>query len=337
MAYIPNDLLKCVVFIGYRQADGKDKFAGSAFWISRPGPEDIANEYRPAYLVTAAHVIEEVKKNLPPGDYRVRIRVNRKTEGQDPWIDTPLPSWKTHPDPAVDLAVLKIGLDKTLDHFAWPTEGFVSAQSIEDDGRQIELGDELFCAGLFWPHKGERKNIPIVRMANVAALRGEPVLNRDGHLMDAYLVESRSIGGLSGSPVFIDVLTAKAAFVGKHAYLKGKDSFKFRLIGVMHGHFDWPDVEPDAVADDGKEEIGVNMGIAIVVPAEKIMEVLEQFMKEEEQEAERAREKKRSYVVMDSLPQPNVTAQVTSTGIKIPVPTKDQVLADFEKASRKKD
>jgi hypothetical protein len=50
---------------------------------------------------------------------------------------------------------------------------------------------------------------PIVRIGTVAALREEPVLSRDGHPMDVYLVESQSIGGLSGSPVFIDVRTAQ--------------------------------------------------------------------------------------------------------------------------------
>jgi hypothetical protein len=61
--------------------------------------------------------------------------------------------------------------------------------------------DELFFAVL-----SEKKNIPIVRVGNEAALRDEdePVLNKSGNLMGAYLVGSRSIAGRSCSPVFME-------------------------------------------------------------------------------------------------------------------------------------
>jgi len=55
------------------------------------------------------------------------------------------------------------------------------------------------------------------------------------------------------------------------------------LIGLMHGHFDAMDMTKDGiVADDGIERMPVNMGIAIVVPAEKIREVINSFLEEEE-------------------------------------------------------
>jgi hypothetical protein len=156
------------------------------------------------------------KPGSPPNDQRVRIRMNTK-QGRQKWEDTPLNCWRTHHDPAVDIAVFKMDLDRTKwDHSTWPIEAFVHTQSEEDDGgRAIGLGDDLFVAGLFYLHTGATRNIPIVRMANVAALRGEPVLNRDGHLMDAYLVESHSIGGLSGSPVFLRCSCRKRRVYGE--------------------------------------------------------------------------------------------------------------------------
>jgi hypothetical protein len=60
-------------------------------------------------------------------------------------------------------------------------------------------------------------------------------------------------------------------------------------------------------------------------------------VKEEEEEIEAARNKKRTLVVADSVPQSNVAAQVTSTGITIPVPTKEQFLTDLGRTSSKKD
>ena len=98
LAYFPPDLLKCVVFLGYKDQDGKFHFAGSAFWVSRAGPEDIKNEYRPAYLATAAHVIDEIWKRA--ADKRVWIRVNTK-DGTQESVETPLEGWRRHTDPSM--------------------------------------------------------------------------------------------------------------------------------------------------------------------------------------------------------------------------------------------
>ena len=241
-------------------------------------------------------------------------------EGGQRWEDTAIRWWKRHPDPSVDVAVLKQALDNDLDHFAWPTEAFVTEKTMRDDGRKIELGDELFVAGLFWPHTGENKNIPIVRIGNVAALREEPVLNRAGKLMDAYLVESRSTAGLSGSPVFIDIVAAKHAYPGERRFVMGNFPSKYRLIGMMHGHFEGPDAQSDLIADDGRAHLLVNMGIAMVTPAEKILEVLSESSEEELKEIEAARSATHSSVLVGSSTEAraNATAQVTITGFEIP-------------------
>ena len=312
MAYVPDELLKCIAFLGYINQDGKEKFAGSAFWISRAETEGSESDNRLAYLVTAGHVIDYINSHTAMGSTGVRVRVNTR-EGAQRWVDTPLHFWKMHPDyPKVDLAVLKIGICDDWDHLSWAIEAFVSESSIENDGRRIELGDELFFAGLFWPHAGEKRNIPIVRIGNVAALRSEPVLNREGQPMDAYLVETHSIGGLSGSPVFIDVHAAKASFAGETPFFKGNYPVKYRLMGLVHGHFQASEIEPDVVVGDGRESIDINTGIAIVTPAERIMEVLELFAKEEEKE----RETRRSSIASDSRANgANAAIQFTSGGI----------------------
>jgi hypothetical protein len=67
---------------------------------------------------------------------------------------------------------------------------------------------------------------------------------------------------------------------------------RFKLFGIIHGHFG-NDLESDAVVNDGKEKQHVNFGIAIVTPADKIAEVLEQFSEAEKFEAEDARNRKR--------------------------------------------
>lgn len=320
MAYFPLELLKCVVFLGYRDPFGKHEFAGSAFWVSRAGPDDIKNEYRPAYLVTAAHVIEKVSKEA--SDERVWMRVNTKSARQE-WRETPLACWKQHPDVAVDVAVLKSGIDDDFDHVAWPLETTVVNNQlgiVTTGDRNVELGDEICFAGLFHPHAGQSVNVPIVRIGSIAALRGEPVLNRDGVLTDVYLVESQSIGGLSGSPVFIDIITAKTVKPPSAGYMAAaydpESPYRFRLLGLVHGHFG-EDIEWDAVVDDGKEKVHINMGIAMVIPADKILELLAVFSREEETEAERVRSSKQ--VLVDADPnhrQPNITFVDSPTSVR---------------------
>jgi hypothetical protein len=79
--------------------------------------------------------------------------------------------------------------------------------------------------------------------------------------MEAYLIEARSIGGLSGSPVFTLARTSEQVTI--------------LLMGLMHGH--WAvDSETiiDEVSQDAGTKAGVNVGIAIVTPASKIMEII---------------------------------------------------------------
>lgn len=285
MAYFPEELLKCVTFVGYKDQHGEHHLSGSGFWVTRADPNDPEQKHRLAYFVTAAHVIDKVRESS--ADKRVWLRVNTKS-GDQAWQDTPEVIWKHHPnDAAVDLAVAKMGLESTLDHAAWPLEFLVVDNSLdtpETGDRKVELGDELCIAGLFYPHKGEKRNIPLVRIANVAALRNEPVTSKDGLPMDVYLVEAHSMGGLSGSPVFVDIATAKTAFPPSSGWMAAAyppaSLARFKLFGIVHGHFGL-EVDPDAIVDDGRQKFAINFGIAMVIPAEKIVQILAQFDQDE--------------------------------------------------------
>lgn len=324
MPYFPAELLKCVAFIGYKDGAGEFHFAGSAFWVSRDGPEDIKDQYRPAYLVTAAHVIDKAQESGTSN--LVWVRTNTK-DGNQETFKIPVTFWRKHPDINVDVAVLKIGVGDNHDNATWPLELCVINSEFntpESGNRKIELGDEICFAGLFYPRPGQRRNLPIVRIGTVAALREEPVLSREGRPMDVYLVESQSIGGLSGSPVFIDVRTAQTTRPPRSGYTPRADEasspVRFRLLGLIHGHFGFDHIA-DAIADDGKEKIHINMGIAMVVPAEKILEALAGYASEEEMEANNFRERKNAQTINvgdASVQQPNVTIGVFTTSSEPP-------------------
>jgi hypothetical protein len=141
--------------------------------------------------------------------------------------------------------------------------------------------------GLFNKMKGRSSNAPVVRTGNVALMPdpGETLSCMKGFRdAEAYLVEARSIGGLSGSPAFVrETLYYESEFgprgappeTLRAARLAGCGSFY--LLGLVHGHWEIDPEErnePDPMAVAREEPNAVNMGIAVVVPAKKIREVL---------------------------------------------------------------
>ena len=257
---IPFAVQKCVAFVGYKRVGGTEKFAGSAFFLHRS-----TNGLAFTYIATAAHVVQGIKDK---GLEKVLLRLNYKT-GQAKWIDSAVKDWYFHPDPAVDVAVARFPWMAEIDHVVFPLAACLNDSIIREES--IGAGNEVFLSGLFHLHSGERNNLPIVRIGNIAAMPNEKIDTPRGPVA-AYLIEVRSIGGLSGSPVFITFgLTRSVAGLPL-------GTAKFFLLGVMHGHFDTTesDLVDEVLSDSAAPPKSVNMGIAVVTPAEKILEVIQQ-------------------------------------------------------------
>jgi len=125
---------------------------------------------------------------------------------------------------------------------------------------------------LFSKFHGKIKNIPIIRVGNIAMMPEEKIfVGNDLGEIEAYLVESRSIGGLSGSPVFVYLGNMRPK---NGTWNLGGDQKLFYLLGLMHGHWDIEEDKIDIVVED-KVKDELNTGIAVVVPASKILEVLD--------------------------------------------------------------
>ena len=88
---------------------------------------------------------------------------------------------------------------------------------------------------------------------------------------DAYLIEARSLGGLSGSPVFANL---ERVYIKKGELRVRKNESSHYLLGMMLGHWDAGVSELDGAKTDATDIQRVNMGIGIVVPIEKIIEVI---------------------------------------------------------------
>lgn len=252
---IPKELRKGVVFLGYRDDNGVEHFAGTAFYVGRT----LAVGMGFNYLVTARHVIDGIRNKRRA---QVLMRVNQ-ARGSAVWIETPIDHWIAHTDSSVDVAVKRTVMIPAIDHNSIPIRNFVNDSIIRAEN--IGMGDEVFLPGLFVNHYGEDRNIPIIRTGNIAAMPEEKVtVNKLGKI-DAYLIEARSIGGLSGSPVYVHVEAVRYSDERTPTAIYGGPGHY--LLGLMHGHYDqhW---------QSGKDK--VNLGIAIVIPASKILEVINQ-------------------------------------------------------------
>jgi hypothetical protein len=96
--------------------------------------------------------------------------------------------------------------------------------------------------------------------------------------IDAYLVEARSIGGLSGSPVFLNLGIARM-IKNQLKFASGKPIFY--LLGLIHGHYDiQTSVVDGASMEDTEDHLSpdrVNTAIAMVVPFHNIDAVIATF------------------------------------------------------------
>jgi hypothetical protein len=267
---LPDDILKSVVFIGLK-ADGKFVPKATGFIVTARD-----RDFTFFYLVTAEHVIS----HLSAGGNAIYVRVNT-TNGGATDFEMPFNMWRFHPDTAkqTDIAVTFFDARNPKAEYDFkviPLERgpqFWGATKEVITGSYIGPGDEIAIIGLFRSHHGADRNIPIVRIGNIASMSNEPVYTEYCGYTDAYLIEARSISGLSGSPVF--VVRGPLGEIPNNMDPARFSARRYFLLGLMHGHFDVKNLRED-MADAGAKGGGINTGIGVVIPCEKILEAIDQ-------------------------------------------------------------
>jgi hypothetical protein len=189
-------------------------------------------------------------------------------------LDQKLVKWFTHSDPNVDLAVLPFHLDFDalgVDCVAIQTSGMVENKNpMEDAG----CGDFCYVIGLFAKRQGKSQNLPVIHTGHIAMMPHpkeliETVNNTTGQkrFVEGYLVEISNLQGLSGAPVFV------RGGVQVNFPVEGGGSGEgimaaptLKLLGVWQGSWDG-----FSVADNQR----VPVGIGIVTPAQKLLEILD--------------------------------------------------------------
>lgn len=275
---IPKGIEKTVVFI-YSESDGAPQHAdGTGFLLGVPVPDHPERSW--TYLVTAQHVLHVNGQDLnSPFREVVYVRFNQMKgiaalaeldlresgANQNVFLDS---------DRSVDVAVVPIYIPipggVQVDGLLLSDDMLVTAEDFKK--YNIGVGTDMFFTGMFAPYQGLMRNSPIVRFGKLAMIPDEKI-NFGGRYEDAYLVETFSFGGNSGSPVFFypgQDNTPGALLIGTTV---------LKVAGVMQGFFG--DIEPIQLARPTNEQgpsVPVsqsNSGIAVVIPAQHIRNILD--------------------------------------------------------------
>jgi trypsin-like peptidase len=266
MPRIRDEFLDCVLYLypSHKDADEGARIGGTGFIVAIP-TEGLHQNFWLPYVVTNKHVIED-------GNTIVRLTTR---DGRKEIIETDERDWIFHSD-GDDLAIYLISFNPEIVRFNHiPSKDFLSERDSNRLG--VGIGDDVFVVGRFINHEGKQKNTPSARFGCIAQMPNEPI-KVGGFDQDCFLVEARSIGGYSGSPVFWHVLP----FAGGAYRPRGNMQIGPLLLGVELGYiWDWTPVcdaarRPTNPATPDAQQVQVNSGMMIVVPAWKLTELINQ-------------------------------------------------------------
>jgi hypothetical protein len=161
------------------------------------------------------------------------VRLNTKAGATDIIELTP-DDWVFHPQ-GDDLAVASLRLHSDYHDYMLVNDNpmFLTAETMKEV--RIGLGDEVFMVGRLIDHEGRQKNSPTVRFGQIAMMPGEPIHMSGDRFQECFLADVRSLGGLTGSPVFVTL---------HHLRLQNPVEFNHAwqpyLLGVNCGHIPTP-------------------------------------------------------------------------------------------------
>jgi hypothetical protein len=283
---------------------------GTGFFVGVPMVEGVA-----AYAVTARHIIERSQQET------IFVRWNT-ADGFEDAPTSKKSDWFISEE--ADVAAIRARRppgDASVDISAiHPTQFITSTYRFHgppvtkeaiDAGvaPMVEAGDEIFFVGLFEQQAGRRQNLPVARFGNIARMPIEPMtLERfpepalETFECFAYLAETRSWGGHSGSPTFWPhPITYRRELLGVPGGFFDEPHFMQGFLGLVSAHFDI-DKEAEITGDIlGTIRTGLNSGMAVITPAEYIRRLLMRDDVEEERDKNRPRREANQTPTMDSL------------------------------------
>ena len=252
MALIPPHFVDSVVAIGNEDAEGEKWWIASGFLYGKyvGAGEDGKPQHR-VYLVTNRHVLAENEllylrcnpaANAPARDYPLVLH------------DQGRPVWFGHPDPAVDVGVVPIKIQKLradgmqVAYFAEERD-VATTEKLRSSG--VSEGDHVYVLGFPMGMVGGLRNSVIVRGGVLARVRDVFVDPQAPFLVDAFVFPGNSGGPVVSQPELLSIVGTKAP--GK-AY----------LIGICFGSINYRDVAVSARTGRQRVLFEDNAGLANV-------------------------------------------------------------------------
>ena len=271
VTYMPKiypPLLDSVIYLYPSVADAKEgkRAGGCGFLMTVPSEDD--EIISSIYAVTNSHVINEGQSPV--------IRLNT-SEGASDVIELEAHDWSHHPE-GDDIAVVLIDLPEGK----YRTHTIAAGTCL----RPMMLrwfkygpGEDVFIISRFMTVGGKQTNQPVVRFGHLAMMPGEPIEHERGYKVESFLVESRSISGMSGSPVFIYVpLVEDFQLPGERDMMRESGNAKGPyLLGIDWSHLP---IYENVLDEGGKPHpdgwrVKSNSGFMAVAPAWKLYDLLE--------------------------------------------------------------
>jgi S1-C subfamily serine protease len=218
-------------------------------------------EYR-IFLATNRHVFENeevlyLRFNPGEGEQAREYPLTLKNgEGQ--------PSWFTHVDPEVDVAVIPINAGMLKNdgiQFAY----FLSDEHVATREKVLELGitegDFVYTLGFPLGLVGGGRNFVVVRAGVIARIR-DALAGRSSE----FLIDTSIFPGNSGGPVVTkpEIASVRGTKAVSRAY----------LIGMVSGYVPYQDVAISVQTDRPRVIFEENSGLASVVPIDFVNEVI---------------------------------------------------------------
>lgn len=254
-------MLSSVAFLGTQDAAEEPEYHGTGFFVQLMHEEPWKATVGLRYLVTVRHVVAGDPKRPGSGlrHARAPFAQYRNLMGDTSAVALSGLRWHYPDDESVDLAVCYLPVNSPRD-LALAEDMLLKDDEFSEFG--FGIGDETVSVSLFGFKGKARSPVPILRVGNIAMVPPHKVQSEFGEV-EGYLIESRSLSGFSGAPVFVRESVRLADVAGP----SGERTRPFatgniRLLGVMHGHWEL----------EGTER-GLNTGIAIVVPSHKIIDL----------------------------------------------------------------
>ncbi|HEX8069662.1 MAG TPA: hypothetical protein VF546_06910 [Pyrinomonadaceae bacterium] len=322
MPQIPQHFLDCSIYLyeSKDSAEDGEHFGGSGCLVSVQSdpiydPASFkAGRYHKIALVCPPHIYAVTNKHVIEQGYTV-IRLNT-VDGNIDVLELEGDDWIKHPN-GDDLAVAPIDLPPHKHaHYAIPSVLFLRRDSVYSD---IGAGDDTFMIGRFVSHAGKQRNTPSLRFGSIAMLPFEKIKLEDGYMQEAFLVETRSISGYSGSPVFVYKPAKEITYVpdpSPYIPVSGGTSREAitdlvgypMLLGIDCGHVPSYKKVLDAGGSPLQHGLKVesNTGMATVIPAWRLAEllnteelVMQRNQKDKEYEERQKAEKQSSSAIFD--------------------------------------